>query len=366
MFLKFFNKLLSNMKEVYDMALFGIMSDEDIYFIFNGSPMFYVMLPILGFLITLQAGLRGYELFKAQNKNFDRWFSFIVSSLCATLASISMYGSVIAAYYELHFALGPWFFLASASVATVHQLTMIGINLYRVFESPLNSVQHKHYLQAALNNLFNLAMLTTVIGAVTFVMLSSAAPAFGASCAFAVVGFTATNILWRIIPDNWKRGLKNVLGIGKPSEEEQQQPQSNIKCALTSSDKPQQAETHYQGIFTKCDHSAVVKSKSFDDGLEYLQSVIVRKISVFNNNPLPHSDKNKQKKALLKDLLQAFEGDFSCSKELLSQRYPLAFQSFWAEKGDVEQIVEAALVLKDRFENTNAIGSLERQIVANL
>jgi hypothetical protein len=352
MFLKLFKKVVANIKEVHDVGLFGIMSDEDLYFIFNGSPMFYVILPILGLLATMQTAIKGYELFKAQNKNLDRWFGFITSALCATLASISLYGSVAAAYFELNFALGPWFFLASVSVAFAHQMTMIGVNLYRVFESPLNSTQHKHFMQAALNNLFNLALLTTVMGAVAFVMISPAAPAVGAACALAAVGFTTVNILWRIVPHNWKRIIKNALGIGKPEDEEQSQMEQSTKLIDAENlDKGQ--DHHYQTIFIKQDHTAAINAKTFDQGFAYLKQVIEQKISVFNNNPLPHSNKNKQKKALLREVLESLDSGVSFSKRHLLERFPLAFQSFWAEKGDVEQIVTAAELLKEKYHQIN-------------
>lgn len=348
MFLKFFRKALANIREVFDMGLFAMMSDEDIFYIFNGSPLFFVLLPVLGFLITLQALVNGYELLKAANKNFDKWLGFIVSTLCAALASISLYGAAASAYFELNFAIGPWFFLASIGVALAHQLAMMGVNLYRVFESLPNSSQRAHYIQAVLNNLFTSGLLAFVAGAVAFVMISPVAPAFGAACALTVVGFTAASILWRIIPHNWKLGIKAVFGLGKPNEEQQLVRSSELNPL------EQVNQQRYQGIFTKCDYRAVIKAKSIDEGIIYLEQVIKQKIQLFNNNPLPHSDKNKQKKALLRDVLTSFKDEVLLSKKALLKHYPLAFQSFWAEKGDVEQIVDAVLFLKVKYLQTKS------------
>ncbi len=347
MFLKLFKKSVSYIKELHEMALFAIMSDEDIFFIFNGSPLYFAILPLLGLLSTVLALVNGFELSKANNKNFDRWSAFIVSALCATLASVSLYGSVIASYYELSFALGPWFFLASVGVAFAHQLTLFGLNCYRAYESLSNSAQRVHYVQAALNNVFHLGLISAVAGALTFVMLTPIAPALGSACALTAVAMTTIGILWKILPASWRDAIKNQFELVTPDlEQEKNTEHSLVDLPKKLSRVP---ESHYQRIFTKLDHSAEIQVKPFDEGLTYLQKTIQEKIRVYNSNPLPHSDKNQQKKALLQDLSSSLGKDLSFSKKYLLRAYPLGFQSFWAEKGDVEQIVDAAERLKEKY-----------------
>jgi hypothetical protein len=353
MFLKLFKKSLASIKTLQKMALFAIMSDEDIFFIFNGSPIYFVMLPFIGLLATALALVNGFELSKANNKNFDRWLGFIVSAVCATLASISLYGSVIASYYELNFALGPWFFLASTGVAFTHQLTLFGINCYRAYESLSNSAQRMHYVQAALNNVFNLGIISAVAGALIFVMLTPIAPAIGSACALTAVGMTAVNLLWKILPAGWRREIKAHLDLDKPrfgDEEVYVFPPDLEKGEKLNA----KAGQHHQRLFTKSDYSAEIQHKTFDEGSSYLQKVIQEKIRVYNTNPLPHSDKNQQKKALLGELLSSLGNDLSFSKKELLKSYPLAFQSFWPEKGEVEQIVDAAFLLREKHQELDS------------
>jgi hypothetical protein len=344
MFLNLFKKGVSYIKDLHEMALFAIMSNEEFFFIFNGTPLYFVMLPMIGLLFTAQLMMKGYELSKANNKNLDQWLGFIVSALSASLASISLYGSVVATYLGLNFVLGPWFFLASIGVALVHQLTMIGLNLYRAYESLSGSSQRMHYVQASLNNVFHVTLISAVAGAVIFVMLTPIAPMIGSVCALTAVALTGVNILWKILTPQWRRAIKNHLELEPESELEQ------TSDLIRSKKLTLEPEHHYKRMFTTWDHSAAIKSKNYDEGLTYLQKIIKQKIDLFNSNPLSHSEKNKQKNALLirlSNLLNS-NSDSSLFKEHLLKDYPLAFQSFWAEKGEVEQIVDAAKLLKEK------------------
>lgn len=356
MFLNLFKKGVSHIKDLHDMALFALMSNEDIFFIFNGTPLYFAMLPMIGLLSTVQSMIKGYELSKVRNKNLDQWLIFIVSALTATLTSISLYGSVAATYLGLNFALGPWFFLASIGVAFTHQLTMLGLNLYRAYESLSDSDQRMHYVQASLNNAFHLTLISVVAGAVLFVMLTPIAPMIGSACALAAVALTGVNILWKILTPQWRRAIKNHLDLGKP-ELDSKDELDHTSTLIPSKKLIHEPEHHYPRIFTKWDHSAAIKSKTYNEALIYLQNIIQKKIDLFNSKPIPHSEKNKQKKALLIRLsnLLNLNDEFSFSKEDLLNNYPLALQSFWAEKGEVEQIIDAAELLKEKqIQNTAA------------
>lgn len=347
MFLNLFKKSVATIKDFHDLALFSIMSDEDLFFIFNGSPLYFAMLPMIGLLSTVMVLVNGFELSKANNKNFDRWFAFIVSALCATLASISLYGAVIASYYELSFAMGPWFFLASVSVAFAHQLTLLGLNCYRAYESLSNSAQRMHYLQAAFNNLYHLGIITAVAGALTFVMITPIAPALGSACALVAAGMTVVNLLWKALPAVWRDNIKAHFDLDKPQFDKKMvyvfPPNLSADKKLSTEVEPQHSR-----MFTKRDLVAEIEDKSLEEGRAALQQFIQEKIRRYDSYPLPHSEKNSQKKALLIELSSFLESDCSFSRKALLKSYPLAFQSFWVETGEVEAIVDAARFLKNK------------------
>ncbi|MGL5742058.1 MAG: hypothetical protein ACRCXC_05670 [Legionella sp.] len=92
------------------MALFATMIKVEWATAFSASPLYYVMLPFIGLLLTLSALINGYHLAKASNRNFDLWFLFVASVVCAALASVSLYGSAIAMALGFSFAAGPCFF----------------------------------------------------------------------------------------------------------------------------------------------------------------------------------------------------------------------------------------------------------------
>ena len=349
MFLNLFKKGISAVKELHEMAFFAVMADEDIFFIFSGSPIYFVMLPLIGMLATVQALINGFELSKANNKNFDRWLGVVVSAVCATLTSISLYGLAIASYYELSFALGPWFFLASIGVALTQQLTLFSLNCYRAYEALSNSAQRMHYVQAALNNLFQVGLLATVVGALTFVMLTPVAPALGSAFAIAAVSMSALHMLWRIMPSSWRAKIKAHLDLDKPKFGEDNvytEPLTDeLRKKLNS-----EPDHSYQRLFTKRDYAAEIQHKTYDQGVLYLQRVIQEKINIYTNKPIPLSEKDEQKKTLLLKLLPTIDADTSFTKKQILKFYPLAFQSFFVEKSEVEQIVDAALLLQEKHQ----------------
>lgn len=362
MFLKLFSKSIMRIKDVYEAGLFAIMANKDIFTIFNGSPLYFAMLPILGVLSTITGLIKGYELVRAANKNFDQWFAFIASMLSAVLTSVSLYGAVIASYYEFSFALGPWFFLASVGVGFVHQLAMLGLNSYRAYEASNNLRQRMHYVQAAISNLFALGLLSAVAGAVTFVLLTPIAPVVGSIFAITAIGMTALNILWSIIPISWRRGIKSGVYLGKAElvlEINEHENPNIITSALLNVVDMAPPHSH-QRIFSKEDYSAEIRVKPYKKGLDYLEKVMQHKIHALEASP--KSEKNLEKKRLLKSVLHSLKKETDFSKLALSKSYPLAFQSFWAEKGEVEQIIDAAelLIIKrnDEIHSNKAVPTI--------
>ena len=84
------------------------------------------------------------------------------------------------------------------------------------------------------------------------------------------------------------------------------------------------------------------------DAKTYLQMVVQNKLNTLMQNREPQSKKIEDKIALLKDVLHAVKHHTEVSKEKLLEKHPLAFQSFWAEKGEVEQLFDACLVFQDK------------------
>ncbi len=360
MLVRLIQKFASYTKEVQDTILFGLMSDARLFSALSASPILYVTMPFIGILMTITAIINGYRLAKASNKNFDQWFNFLTSLGCAILASISLYGGAIAGVYDFTFAAGPWLFFASSALAFFHQTVMLGLNAYRAYESPSGSAQRMHYVQAAVNNLFLMGLLTAVLGALTFVMLFPAvAPALGSALALTAVGFTLAHIAWNVLPHNWKLFIKGLLFLGKP--EATPTPQDEIvntpelEGALNSNVTN---DGQHHRLFTRPDYSAAVKEMTPEKGEAYLHQVILRKIAVLDNPSVPQTDKVSEKVKCLSEIDQALTRHAKVNKTDLLDRYPLAFQSFWAEKGDVEQIFKAAKTVIAKYEQQNNIADI--------
>ncbi|KTD51179.1 hypothetical protein [Legionella quateirensis] len=342
-------KAIAYTKEVQDIGLFGVMADSRLFAAFSGSPFYYVMLPFIGILLTLSAAISGYQLALAENKNFDKWFGFIMSGVGAVLASVSLYGSVIASALNLTFAAGPWLFLSSVVLAGLHQGIMLGINAYRAYESLSGSVQRMHYIQASLNNAFILGLLTAVSGAITFVMLTPVAPVLGTACALTALLITGVNLVWRMIPHNWKLSIKEFFHLNKPIVITiDQLDLSSIKTDIP--DLRATLSISSQRLFSQIEYCSVLKSMELSQAHVYIKDIINRKIELLNSSSTPQNEKNIQKADLLMHLSTQLDGKQSISKAELLSAYPLAFQSFWAEKGEVEQIFDAVMVLQDKYE----------------
>lgn len=345
MVLTYVQKAVLYIKEIQDVLLFGAMSNSRLFLLFGGSPLYYIVLPFIGVLLTALAAINAYQLAKATNKNFDQWFNVICSAFGALGASISLYGGAIATALGVSFAAGPWFFLASVTLAAIHQMVMLNLSIYRAYESLAGSVQRMHYIQAALFSLFIIGLLATVIGAVVFVLLTPAAPVAGASFAIAALVFTVIGALWRQAPHNWKLAIKGMLGLAKPESVAQ-----NPALELTNNTAiaPTQDRLHHR-LFTQYDYSARVKQMDLKTAETYLGQEINKKIDMLSTH-CDGNEKNQQKKALLLSLCTSLDNKTICSKQDVLQKYPLAFQSFWVEKGEVEQLFDAVLLLQNRYQ----------------
>lgn len=338
----FIRKVTMYVKDSQDFGLFTFMSSPRLLTFFAASPLYIVMLPFIGVLNTVLALLNGVELAGSSNKNFDRSLKFVVSTLCALLSSVSLYGNAIAKACGFAFPIAPWFFFSSLTVAASFQALMFAVNMYRAYESPTSSQQRMHHLQAALNNLFLATNLIFAMGAVFFVLIMPAIPYIGMVCAIATVSMMALNVLWRLSPYSWKQAIKSFLHLGKPQlmQIEQTHRDSEPRQQIANDEK----QTHAR-LFTCIDYSEVVKTKDLSAATAYLSQVIDAKIKLLQGGVHQGDKKIQDKIAVLTQLNDSISQQSDVNKRQLQNTYSLAFQSFWKEKGEVEQIVDAAVAL---------------------
>lgn len=342
MSLSLFQKAVLYVKETQDVGIFSSMINSVANTAFYGSLLFYIMFPFVGVLLGVLAIINGYQLSISTNKNFDQWSRFITSVLATVIGGVSLFGGAISAAMGITFLAGPVFFLSSIAIGFVHQLIMLGINCYRAYESEKNSNQRMHYIQAALNNLFILGLLTSIMGAIIFALLTPVAPLVGGIFALTVVALTIANATWRLMPHNWKLFIKEQLSLGKPEQVVIYRPdvEPSIKHGTDST-----PEAMNHRIFAPLDYSAKVRQLDYQAGVDFLNKSIDKKVSALAPQIDSVKDKNDQKIRVMYDLRDALENHKCPTKAKLLETYPLAFQSFWAEKGEVEQLVDAVIMV---------------------
>lgn len=353
-----FQKAVTYVREAQEIALFATMTDAQWSIAFRASPLFYIILPFTAFLLTINALLSAYALKKAGNKNLDQWFNAISSGLCAILASISLYGAALSVLLGVNFTIGPWFFFASLLVAMTHQAALLILSFYRASESTKESVQQMHHVQAAMSHLFALCLLSAALSSVLFVMLFPvAAPALGAASAMLAVACTVCDLCWHVFPHNWKLAIKGALYLGKPEEQTFIPDGTFNKSVVTDKvSTPGIADenpNHYR-LFSRFDYCVEVKKMSVTHAKSYLDGLIHKKINSFGNDVALHDEKTKDKISFLRELLSTINSSKLCHKASLLAQYPLALQSFWTDKGEVEQIFDAVIAFQEkRYLQTN-------------
>lgn len=355
MSVKEFHKAITYIRETQEVALFSTMADTRWYSAFGGSPLFFIMLPFIGILLTINALLNVYKLTKAYNKNLDQWLNLIISVSCAVLASISLYGAVLSAFLGVSFAAGPWFFLSSLSLAFTHQTVMMGINFYRAYESWSDRSQRMHYVQAALNNLFVLGLLSAAVGSVLFIMLfPSIAPTLGIACAMSAATLTLFDMMWHTLPHNGKVWIKGAFHLGKAELFQNNASYQMVQGLIQGDENAQEINPNHHRLFTRVVYSNEVKCMSVEQAGSYLTRVLQRKITAYGAEDItPHDAKTNDKITVLNKLLTVVSNkeDASIVKDTLLAQSPLAFQSFWAEKGDVEQLCDAVIEFQKKLKD---------------
>jgi hypothetical protein len=188
-------------------------------------------------------------------------------------------------------------------------------------------------------------------------LLPQVAPLVGMGCAITVCVSTVLDIIWRILPHNFKLAIKGFLNLSKPDliPDEELGPSAKTK-PIVDKDPTEQDVQHHR-LFTCFDYSAVVRKMDFNNGKEYLCQKISNKKESYPESAV-RDPKTKDKISLLTILLAAINDGAKISKKDLLERYPLAFQSFWVEKGDVEQLFDAVVAFKKKNEPIQIIDQL--------
>lgn len=340
MFIDQVQKAVTYIREINEIGLYATMIDSRLFTYFKISPVFYIVLPFLAVLLSINALITGIQLVQADNKNLDRLIRLLSSLISAVLASCSLYGAAFSMITGYTFAAGPWFFLSSLLVVMAHQFIIMGINIKRFRDASHNSVQKYHYLQEIVNTFYVLCVLGSALGATVFVMfLPAAFPLIGATFSVLTILLIAIGIGWRIIPENWKILTKNSFNLTPPETEPSIINVDDLLAEAAAVQKPV-SNCH---LFSTPDYSSMIKQLSIDDAEKYLTIIISRKIEVLQKSPNLHTSKLINKIDLLTELLASI--DLKQDKTKLVKKYPLAFQSFLTEKGEVEQIVDAQVVL---------------------
>jgi predicted membrane channel-forming protein YqfA (hemolysin III family) len=284
--------------------------------------------PLLGIVLALIASLQLWGFLQTVNKNIDAWLGVISSLTNALLTNIGAIGSLVANLTGTLFLATPWLFVAAFGVSLVYQLTMLCLNAYRAYESNKGSSQREHYLQALMSNAVIALQLAASIAAVCLFTLTPASAFLVGVCALVAVLLIVGNAFWRMMSDESKSNIKKKLGIISPEHPQRQQ-----------------ADAGYQRIFTARDHKAVLAELTSPlERRNYLVASIEAKlVRLQQQSP---SDKIQHKLEVLKNAQQSMQGGEPLSaKADLSKRYPQAWFSFWCEKGDVEQLIDAVISL---------------------
>ena len=324
-------------KEFLQMTLFSGISNSHWIMAFNASPLSLLVKGFLGISLVLLALLQALQFILAANKNLDGLLGALSSLTSSVLSNVSLYSGILGRIFGFTFAAGPWFFVAGISIGLLYQLTMTGLNLYRAFSADPGSAQRMHYVQASLNNGFNILQMCIMLPAVILVMIAPVSPVAAGIFCLLVVVLVAINCTWRLAPVDKKEQLKNTLGLGKPDE-------SNNLVETTPSPSMTSikvSENHCPGLFSTSDYTANLKKLETHEAMhEYLQVCLEKKLAKIDQGSV--NLKNLNKKATLLRLQNVLSGlEVMPSKIKLQNEHPGVFQSFWSDKGEVEQIVEA-------------------------
>lgn len=344
-------------KEIGEASLFAFFSNTKWFNILNVTVGHFILLPIIGLTFSLHAILEWIKLYRAKNKNADKWFSVIAVTLSAMVAIASMSGTISLEIISASaFAAGPWLFVSSLGILAFYQLSMLAINLFRAWQAPSNSAERKGYLQASFNNLFFSVLLGVATAAVVFAMLSPVGPVIMATVASVASVMILASITWRLMSHfkpEWVSAIKTFVGVNKPANEQLSNTleHTNGLQAVNSDDESMDdndalitsaTSVHFAGTFFRPAYHRHRVQVLIDNGKgEQAKDYLIRSIKAKRASFDSATDaKSLVKSKHLGDLLNILQGQ---STELVSNLdIPQdAHQSFWAKKGDTEQLYDA-------------------------
>ncbi|MBA2650537.1 MAG: hypothetical protein H0U75_13275 [Legionella sp.] len=315
-----------NLRDLLLATMFSAFSNTTWLNLFKNSPISLINKASLGIVTLILASLQCYYFYHAVNKNFEGWFNTISTIISTGLTSLATYGELLAGLLGFGFAAGIWIFIAGLAVGMVNQLVEAGLNLHRSKQALHGSAQSKHYLQAAIFHGLNASSLGITITALIVSFIIPVAPLVVTFICLSVVGFGLANIAWRFGSEGTKDRIKQGMGLAKPTheitlrQELKKFPENNPSLQTIALD----SEATEKSNLKKQQHLNTLLSEKLDGWQKNYQGVKI--------------ESKKKVVALLKSNITTPWN--IPSKTEIATKYPKAFQSFWREKGEVEQLYE--------------------------
>jgi len=343
-----------NSKDLVSIGFFGAFMNYGWISLFIISPAFVVMMTLFG-VTMLGLSILQIKNFFASNTNIEGVLKVLLSGsnlillgiITATMAIFSIValtlaidlGAVVFAGFALINA--PYLLLLSSSLILLTNGILMGLNVIRWLESPSNSPQRSHYLQASLSTLFEAVTSAVILSTVTVFLFFPFVPIALPALAAAAIFLTAANASWRLLSSDTKDLVKSIFGINKPLIENSvrfvlEQPSASSQSQLVIKDRGFR-------LFTAPDHVSTIKSilaKEWQK--EYLLKIIDQKLTTYTNTSL--SEKNSSKSKLLTLMRNQLTQDKelkSINKKEAANANPNVFDSFLLEKGEIESITDA-------------------------
>lgn len=338
-----FKNLNHGVKEAQESVLFTLFTNRGWFEGFNAHPLHYFFMPILGLTFLINASLDWYHFKKAMNKNLELLMMALASTLSALGAITAIAGTLMGHALGFSFFLGPYFFIAALGVGMVVQSSLFALNGYRAYMAPSGSEYRRQHVQSMISQLLILTTLLAIIASVIVVMVVPGGPVISAAIAGAAVALTLVNLGWRAMPTDSKEWFKKAIGLSKPIEPidvqriKRSQKDIHIEPHATSHLFAEGYRKHYvQELLTY---------KGRDAAVDYLNQTIKIKLDALMR---VDTSKAQSKRSVLNILSNALNDDKKLfTKKELNQRYPHVFQSLLRYKGDVEDIYDAVVFMRE-------------------
>lgn len=351
----FFRKAVLTLKDLLEMGFFATTLNLSIFSIFMLSPAFIIMMPLFGISLMVLSIIQFRQFSLEYNTNFEGILKFLNGLINATLpglisatmllfiflAFISAQPVVVFGWVGFILVNAPLLLLISASLTLLTQGLLWGLSVLRWYESPANSPQSSHFLQASIGYLFDAVTSASVLSTVLVLLLLPVTPYLITALALSSLVILASNIAWRFAPVTFKSGIKSAFGIEEPLIEEgvcsfvkdnnQSEPTCDIKIANRGS-----------RLFTAPDHLSTIKSIcSTEFEKKYLMKNIEQKLVALSTATA--GEKTSAKQNLLLEIRDQLNSDQpkTINKNNLVIESPEVFKSFWCEKGEIESLTDA-------------------------